>query len=200
MLFASLTVGIVGCAVLALRAVRLLGAALWLACTSALLSILLYLLGGHELAVIELSVGAGLVTVLFIFALNLLGEQAPREPSVVAKPLAAILSGAVLLLIGLLIFPLFNTPVTPGISPVIPAEVSFSNMLWQQRGLDVLLQIAVIFAGVLSILGLLSQPKSGEPTGATTAQVAAASEPPPPERQSPLPEKATEVEKVEEYA
>ena len=52
------------CAYRALISKHLLPSALYLACVSALVSITLYLLGAYEVAVIELSVGAGLVTVL----------------------------------------------------------------------------------------------------------------------------------------
>ncbi|MHB1482597.1 MAG: hydrogenase subunit MbhD domain-containing protein, partial [Bellilinea sp.] len=58
------------CAILAVRASRLLVSALWLAATSALVALEMYLLGAPEIAVIELSVGAGLVTILFVFAIN----------------------------------------------------------------------------------------------------------------------------------
>jgi hypothetical protein len=37
------------------------------------------------------------------------------------------------------------------------ASDSFSTVLWEERSLDVLLQIALIFAGVLSVLGLLAE-------------------------------------------
>ncbi len=147
----GLAIGMVVCAVLALRAARLLISALWLACTSALLAVLLYTLGAPEIAVIELSVGAGLVTVLFVFALNLIGEESQDEPFVIPKPVSLGLVLVALLLIGALL-PALNRP--DQIPPV--PEPSFSIMLWQQRGVDVLVQVALIFAGVLGILGLLS--------------------------------------------
>jgi uncharacterized MnhB-related membrane protein len=65
-------------AVQAIRVKRLISSALWLAGTSALLSISFYLLGAPTVAAIELSVGAGLVTVLFVFAINI------AEPAFVA--------------------------------------------------------------------------------------------------------------------
>jgi len=37
-------------------------------------AVLIYLLGAPEVAVIELSVGSGLVTVLFVFAFSITGE------------------------------------------------------------------------------------------------------------------------------
>ena len=63
-LFIVLTIAMLACAFMAFRAKQLIVSALWLAGCSAILSILMYLLGAFVVAVIELSVGAGLVTVL----------------------------------------------------------------------------------------------------------------------------------------
>jgi len=59
--------GILASAILAIRTKRLLISAIWLAVASALTAVMIYLLGAPQIAVIELSVGAGLVTVLFVF-------------------------------------------------------------------------------------------------------------------------------------
>ncbi len=75
MIYAMLVAGAVLCAVRAIRANQLLSSALWLAGVSALVSIILYRLGAHQIAVIELSVGAGLVTVLFVFAISIAGDD-----------------------------------------------------------------------------------------------------------------------------
>ena len=76
MLYALLVAGAVVCAFQALRASHLLPSAIWLAGVSALTAITLYTMGAHEIAVIELSVGAGLVTVLFVFAISIAGDDA----------------------------------------------------------------------------------------------------------------------------
>ena len=74
-LFSVLSVAMLMCAFMAFRTPRLLISALWLAGCSAILSILLYLMGAYQVAVIELSVGAGLVTVLFVFAISIAGDE-----------------------------------------------------------------------------------------------------------------------------
>ncbi|HEY6074696.1 MAG TPA: hypothetical protein VIV15_15250, partial [Anaerolineales bacterium] len=61
MLYLLLIVLLLAFAVQALRAKALITSALWLAAVSAMTSILLFLYGAHSVAVIELSVGAGLV-------------------------------------------------------------------------------------------------------------------------------------------
>ena len=62
-----LGLGAAFCAYRAMISTHLLPSTLYLACVSALASITLYLLGAQEVAVIELSVGAGLVTVLLVY-------------------------------------------------------------------------------------------------------------------------------------
>ena len=49
------------------------------------------------------------------------------------------------------------------------AEAPFASVLWQERGFDVLVQIGLIFAGVLGILGLLREPL-GEQQDKSTAE------------------------------
>ena len=73
------------CAIQAIRARRLIVSALWLAGTSAILSLIFYLVGAYLVAVIELSVGAGLVTVLFVFAISIAGEEAVELRSLVPE-------------------------------------------------------------------------------------------------------------------
>jgi uncharacterized MnhB-related membrane protein len=135
----------------AMRSSRLLVSALWLAATSALVAILIFLLGAPEVAVIELSVGAGLVTILFVFAINIAGDEAIQAKPSVPKPLVWILVLATVLLLGWLILPKMNTPVAPIIQSL------FATTLWEDRSLDTLLQLVFIFAGVLGVLALLAE-------------------------------------------
>ena len=138
-------------AVLAIRSRRLLTSALWLAGVSALLSIVFYLYGARQVAVIELSVGAGLVTVLLVFAVSIAGEDAIRSQPIVPKAFAWIL--AILLVLLLSWFTLLSpaNPIQAG------TELALVDVLWQARGLDVLVQVVLIFSGVLGLLGLLAE-------------------------------------------
>jgi len=149
-----IAVGILACAVMSIRAQRLLVSALWLAGTSALVAMLIYLLGAPEIAVIELSVGAGLVTVLFVFAINIAGEETRSVHAMIPKPLAY---GAVFLAIiiaGWLSLPTLsvNLPATP--------ILNLAASLWGDRAVDTILQVVLIFAGVLGVLGLLAEGKT----------------------------------------
>ncbi len=140
------------CAFQVMRARRLIFSTLWLALTSALVAILLYTLGAPEVAVIELSVGAGLVTVLFVFAFSIVGEDTLDELTIVPRPLVWGLILAAVILLSLFVFPMGESS-----RPIF--EIPFSRMLWQHRGLDVIAQIILIFSGVLGLLGLLSDVK-----------------------------------------
>ncbi len=153
MFFILTGVGILVTSIFAIRSRRLLISAVWLAVTSALVALLIYLLGAPHIAVIELSVGAGLVTVLFVFAINIAGEDKakllPQIPRSVAIP-------AVVLGFGLALVVVLRSA---GIITLPTALENVSEILWEQRYLDLLLQIILIFAGVLGVLGLLSSDK-----------------------------------------
>lgn len=148
--FSILGVGSVYCAYRAMVSQKLLSSILYLACVSGLVSIILYMLGAQQVAVIELSVGAGLVTVLMVYALSVVGEDAFDPLSVVPKPLAIFLVLLAVFLFGFMVFPLGEAPIG-GVSP------SLTFVLWQRRMLDVWIQVALIFSGVLGVLGLLSE-------------------------------------------
>jgi uncharacterized MnhB-related membrane protein len=141
------------CAVQAIRAERLLISALWLAGTSALLAIVISLLGAPEVGVVELSVGAGLVTIIFVFAINIAGEETVVVKSLVPRPLAWALLGLFLFLLGWLTVTRLVVP--SSIADTLPVL----RAIWQERALDTLLQVVLIFCGVLGSLGLLSEPK-----------------------------------------
>lgn len=152
-----IVLGTLICAIQAIRVKRLLISALWLAGTSALVAIMIYLLGAPEVAVIELSVGAGLVTVLFVFAINIAGEDSLPVHRLVPRPLAW---GLVILCLALVAW--FIIPRQAPIEPIINA-IPFARMLWEQRGLDMLLQVILIFSGVLGVIGLLAEPQTVQP-------------------------------------
>lgn len=139
-------------AIQAIRAKKIINSALWLASVSALLSFLFYLLCAYHIAVIELSVGAGLVTILFVFAISVAGEEAMDASPLLPRSLAWGLVILAILLICCLILPSY--PIAS-----FSSEPSFATVLWKQRGLDVLVQVVLIFSGALGLLGLLAEAK-----------------------------------------
>ena len=152
--YAVLLLGAIFCAYRAMVAKRILSATIYLACISALTSAIIYLLGAAQVAVMELSVGAGLVTVLLVYALSVVGDDATDPSSVIPKPLAFILVGLTTVLLGWMVFPAIPSYFERG-------SLSLAIALWETRVLDVWIQIALIFSGVMGVLGLLSEKTPG---------------------------------------
>ena len=146
---------------MAVRAKGLLSAAIWLAALSLTVALAIYLVGGHEVAVIELSVGAGLVTVLLVLAMSIAGDDAVGAPSIVPRGLALGMALLAVALVGVLAVP-------QTAAPPVPTAATFSTTLWEQRSADVLLQIVLIFVGLLAVLGLLAE--SAQETASETAK------------------------------
>ncbi|MEA1977829.1 MAG: hydrogenase subunit MbhD domain-containing protein [Chloroflexota bacterium] len=140
-------------AIQSLRADSLLRSAIWLAGVSVLLSIVIYLLGAYQVAVIELSVGAGLVTVLFVFAISVAGDEGIGERSLVPKPLA----WALVLFSGLLLI-YFILPIKAPFSTI--SKTSLTAVFWEDRSLDLLVQVVLIYSGVLGLVGILAEAKA----------------------------------------
>jgi hypothetical protein len=100
-----------------------------------------------------------LVTVLFVFAINIAGEELPVRQNLIPRPLAWVLVAAAVLLLGWMVLaPLSGQSLTG-------AEPGFATVLWNDRLLDVTLQVLLIFAGVLGVLGLLSDVKNAPKDG-----------------------------------
>jgi uncharacterized MnhB-related membrane protein len=146
-----LIIGQLFCAYHSIVAKRILTATLYLAGTSAIASTMLYLMGAYQVAVIELSVGAGLVTVLLVYAVSVVGDDALDPVSVIPKPLALVLVAAIAILLSRMAYPLIQ------VHGIVGGKSDLAYVLWQQRVLDVYIQIALIFSGVLGVLGLLSE-------------------------------------------
>ena len=163
MAFALLIIVTLIFALQAILAKQLITSALWLASVSALCSVLFFLSGAQLVAVIELSVGAGLVTVLFVFAISVAGDDALDATPVPPRSLIAILVAFFILLLGWFIIPVSGTlPVSAITNPPL------AKVLWQERGLDLIVQVVLIFSGVLGLLGLLAEAKA--PLGASMAK------------------------------
>jgi uncharacterized MnhB-related membrane protein len=150
MLNLILVIAVIYCAFQVMNSARLLNVTIWLAFTSALVAILIYRLGAPHVAVIELSVGAGLVTVLFVFAFSIVGEATFDERTLIPRPLVWLLILVVAFVIGWYVFPLPKDQ-----SYLI--NIPFGRMLWEHRGFDVIAQMVLIFSGVMGLIGLLSE-------------------------------------------
>jgi NADH-quinone oxidoreductase subunit J len=146
-----LLIGLIVFSALALLSRDLIKAAISFAVASLFLGIVFFRMGAPYAGVFEISVVAGLITVLFILAVALTEKKAEVRESPKAR----------------LIFPLFfivfiiiDVLVMRGLIrkiPTLPAEAEtglFGQVLWGQRTFDLVGQVAVILAGVFAVLAL----------------------------------------------
>lgn len=158
-LFGVLLLAAIVCAYRAMTVSRILTSTIYLASVSAMVAVILYTVGAHQVAVIELSVGAGLVTVLLVYAISVLGDEAVDLGSVIPRPIAVGLSALCIVLLGWMGLALTAKSKGGAFAPLLTA-------LWGERVLDVWIQMVLIFAGVLGILGLLAESKAAKTHGA----------------------------------
>ena len=147
----ALLVGLVLFSALAILLRDLLRSAISLAVASLLLGIIFFRMSAPYAGVFEISVVAGLITVLFILtiALTNAGEDVKESKAVnIAFPLFFV----VFILIDALVMKSLLTKI-PSLAPVSETG-TFRDVLWKGRTMDLVGQIAVILAGVFSVLAL----------------------------------------------
>jgi len=139
----------------------LLRAAIGLALTSVMLAIIMYDLGAGLAAVIELSVCAGLISVVFVSVISLtqrkpFSDYFERRASRLRRfwPLPVILF---VVGIGL---SLVSAPVTPAAAPATP-QPDVRTFLWSTRQLDLFGQILILLSGVFGVLVLFKRNEKG---------------------------------------
>jgi NADH-quinone oxidoreductase subunit J len=130
----------------------LLYVAISLALASAVLATVLFHFGANIAAVFELSVCAGLITVLFVSTVSLTKDSDQAQESRLRVYLVPFV---LLLIIGinLLLVKWLGTAITPAVvAPAAPAQ--FQDIFWGQRTIDVLGQVSLVLAGVFGILAI----------------------------------------------
>lgn len=146
-----LLIGLVAFSVLAVLARDLLKAAISLAVASVFLAILFFRMSSPYVGVFEISVVAGLITVLFIAAITMTRDRGNDVPE---SKLALFVFPAFFILLILIDFLVIrkwmgHVGVLPGTE-----EGSFGDVLWNKRTFDLIGQVGVIFAGVFAVLAL----------------------------------------------
>lgn len=127
-------------------------AAIGLALTSAILTIVMFRLNSPLAAVFELSVCAGLIAVIFISITTMTQPQSRQEVAQHTRDrlgrfkfLPPII---ILAALGLVVLNL--KPVTPLPFPEVGADVR--DILWNQRPLDLIGQVLILLAGVFAVV------------------------------------------------
>ncbi len=135
----------------------LLRSAIGLAVTSVILTLLLFLMKAPLAGVFELSVCAGLITVVFISAISLTKPLAGLEAA--ARDRSRIQRFIFLpILIALLAWGLYAIGLHSDL-PALPSgtELDARQALWNLRRLDLVGQILAILAGVLGVVILFKK-------------------------------------------
>jgi len=139
--------------------IRLIHSIVGLAITSVILSIIMYRLNSPLAAVFELSVCAGLISVIFIIAVGFTERTSKKMFPAERKErltrfwyLPFIIIAAALLMSQFLIVPHFELPP--------PAESqNVRNVLWNLKHLDLLGQVIVLLAGAFGVAVLFKESK-----------------------------------------
>lgn len=151
-----LLAGLVGSALFCVLFNDLLKASIAMAVTSALLAIIMFALGADLAAALELSVCAGLITVIFVSAISMTKMRTESENKAREKDRRRRFVFLPVILIVALCAALFIF--WPTLSSFIaePAAadeiISGSETLWEKRLVDLLGQAVIVLAGVFGIL------------------------------------------------
>ncbi len=145
------------CAICTVLARSLLKTAMGLAATSAILAIILYTMMSPFAAVFELSICAGLITVVFVSVISLTEPGSPREQARgesrhYARYLPMV--GLALLIVWVLAssFGESSFPVFQGVG-----TTDFRKALWGLRRIDILGLLAMMFAGIYGVIVLFKE-------------------------------------------
>ena len=147
----ALLSGLVLLSVAAILFRDLLKAAICLAVASLLLGIIFFRMKAPYVGAFEISVVAGLITVLFITTIALTKTGGDVRESKAASWIFPLV---------FVVFLAMDFFVMRGLSGKIPAlgatpeHGTFGDVLWKLRTFDLVGQIGVIFAGVLAVLAL----------------------------------------------
>lgn len=150
MLHIFLLVGLVAFSILAVLSRDLLKSAISLAVASVFLALVFFDMGAAYVGVFEVSVVAGLITVLFITTIALTraeGEVSESKRQRIVFPLFFLALAVIDVLVMKRL--LGQVPAIQGAH-----GGSFGEVLWNQRTFDLVGQVGAIFAGVLAVLAL----------------------------------------------
>lgn len=139
--------------------VRLIHSIVGLALTSVILSVLMYRLASPLAAVFELSVCAGLISVIFIITVSFTHRVSKEEMPGRRKerlirfwylPIIVVCTGLLLML---------YLKVSPFEIPAPAGEQNVRDVIWNLRHLDLLGQVVVLLAGALGVAVLFKEHK-----------------------------------------
>jgi NADH-quinone oxidoreductase subunit J len=147
--------------IMAVESSSIVKSAVYLALSSVMLGVVMYVLGAPWAAVFEVSVCSGLVTVIFISAISLSQMKKDEKLKTFAYkkrmaylPTALIIGGVLLVVIALT--QKFTLPTSPAVSE------SFREIFWNSRQADIFGQIVAILVGGIAVAVLFEGDKPGK--------------------------------------
>ena len=149
-------------AILAVMAADLIRSVMALIIGSVGLTLILFQLNAPIAGIFELSVGAGLITVLFILAISLIRPLTKEELTERKKQhyQRFYVLPIIILVLAIILFlnkeQWFN--ITPG--KLIPETADVGHILWGLRGLDLIGQISILLVGVFGVVALFKRGKT----------------------------------------
>jgi NADH-quinone oxidoreductase subunit J len=146
-LLGLLVVASIGCCIFK----DLLYVAIALATVSAILALVLFQFGANIAGVFELSVCAGLITVLFVSTVSLTKDSDQKVESRLPVYFIVLF---VLIFIGMDFF--IMQWLARSVLPATPPQTAntFQQVFWEIRSTDIIGQVTLILAGVFGILAL----------------------------------------------
>jgi NADH-quinone oxidoreductase subunit J len=141
--------------------VRLIRAVVGLALTSAVLSIIMFRLNSPLVAVFELSVCSGLISVIFVITVSFTQRLTQDRLRVRRKERFAKfrLLPFIIVVVALLLYN-YTRPAQIVLPHLAPAA-NVRDILWNKRHLDLLGQIAILLAASLAVVVLFKEKKNG---------------------------------------
>jgi len=148
------------CALWAVMATDILKSALALALTSVFLSIVIFLLGSPLAAVFELSVCAGLITVIFISAISMIKPQGNTRGEELdarrRRRLKKYLPLPILLIVACIVL-WVNRACFPEVPPAGESPLTLFEVMWDERRVDLAGQAIMILVGVFGVVVLFKE-------------------------------------------
>lgn len=152
------------CAIFAVVRTRVIRAAIMLASISVLVTIILFLLETPLAAIFELSVCAGLITVIFISVISLTNPLTKEERN---EERENMFKKFLLLPVVVIVCATAFILITKGVSFIpVPAgaaaEITDKAAMWHLRQIDLIGQIIILLAGVFGVVVLFKDNKGGD--------------------------------------
>jgi len=135
----------------------LLRAGIGLALVSVILAIVMFRLNSPLAAVFELSVCAGLISVLFVSVISLTQPYSQQEIAERMKSMFARFKYLPIIIVGVGLV-MFFMKFRPNLTLPVPAsERDVRNLLWNFRQIDLIGQVIILLCGVFAVVVLFKE-------------------------------------------